>query len=160
MWNFFLFLASSQMMLILLSWEPCFENYCSMIPIKHCLASLEEPWMKSNPILLLQTERPKAYVGPIFFFFFFFFFCQSILEASLVFWMLFLFGLHPIAEDWFIKILYLPWSVLGNWYISVCIGKVADFIQTILFTDIYVTILVNMWPHRPRNQVLSQFAKL
>ena len=91
---------------------------------------------------------------------FFFFFCQSILETSLVFWMLFLFGLHPIAEDWFIKILYLPWSVLGNWYISVCIGKVADFIQTILFTDIYVTILVNMWPHRPRNQVLSQFAKL
>ena len=68
--------------------------------------------------------------------------------------------LHPIAEDWFIEILHLPGSVIGNWYAAVCMDKAADFSPMIAFTGSYVAILVNVWAHRPGNEILSQFAKL
>lgn len=68
--------------------------------------------------------------------------------------------LYPIAEDWFIEILHLPGSVLGNWYAAVCTDKAADFLPTIVFTGSYVAVLVNVWAHRPGNEILSQFAKL
>ena len=50
-------------MLVLLIWEPYFENHYLMVLLKYCLAPLQELWMKNNPILLFQTEILKPYVG-------------------------------------------------------------------------------------------------
>lgn len=51
------------MLLMLPFWEPYFENHYLMVLLKYCLASLQELWIKSNPILLFQTEILKPYVG-------------------------------------------------------------------------------------------------
>lgn len=44
-------------------WEPYFENHYLIVLLKYFLASLQELWMKSNPVMLFQTERLKPYVG-------------------------------------------------------------------------------------------------
>lgn len=122
-----IFLTSSQIMLMLFFRIPYFEKHYSMVRIKFCLASLEEPWMKSNHILLFQMEKLKAYVDAVFFpracwKHSWYFECSSYLD------------LHPITEDWFTKLLRLLGSLLGSWCAAVCTGGVAGFIQTSVYS--------------------------
>ena len=123
-----------------------FENHCSTVLIKYCLASLKELGIENNHILLFQAGKLEAYVDVVFCFVLYFpehFGYHWYFECS-SHW-----DLHPIIEDWYIEsFFFLVGSLSGSWHAGVCTGKVVGFIQFTVFTGSYVTILVNGWSQK------------